>query len=267
MATVEFFKQQAKNLLKDYNTKTFDEDEGIYVYAPRFFHDIDNIIMSFDIDEEESFTLMKAQHVIARLAGFSKWAELIKATEPILEIGRLLLTNREAYQQRQGLFTNMVESLIVNDWKNYEELNLKDADDEIKLEVFRKVFLEQDLFRSNKTPIVTIDFTNDPNAQDMLSKIMKDKNLTSEKAILTSINQKNCIAILSTGWAGIALSLWGHDDPYAEREKIDNPKIGIKLSKDKARLLEIVMEKEKIALSIAVQYFMIFTLESLGYHI
>lgn len=30
--------------------------------------------------------------------------------------------------------------------------------------------------------IVTIDFTNDPNAQDMLSKIMKDKNLTSEKA-------------------------------------------------------------------------------------
>ena len=31
MATVEFFKQQAKNLLKDYNTKTFDEDEGIYV--------------------------------------------------------------------------------------------------------------------------------------------------------------------------------------------------------------------------------------------
>ena len=102
MATVDFFKQQAKNLVKDYNTKTFDEDEGVYVYAPRFFHDIDNIIMSFDIEEEAPFPLMKAQHIIARLSGFSKWTELIKATEPILEIGRLLLTNRESYQQRQA---------------------------------------------------------------------------------------------------------------------------------------------------------------------
>ena len=143
MVTVEFFKQQAKNLLKDYNTKIFNEDEGVYVYAPRFFHDIDDIIMSFDIDEEDSFTLMNAQHIIARLAGFYKWTELTKASEPILEIGRLPLTNREAYQHRQGLFTNIVGSLIVDDWKNYEELNLKDVDDETKLEVFKKVFLEQ----------------------------------------------------------------------------------------------------------------------------
>ncbi len=267
MATVEFFKQQSKNLLKDYNTKVFNENEGIYVYTPRFFHDINDIIMSFGIDEEDLFTLMRAQHIISRLAGFSKWTELIKATEPILEIGRLLLTNREAYQERRGLFTNIAGSLIVNDWKSYEKLNLKGMKDEIKLEVFRKVFLEQDSFRSNKTPIVTIDFTNDPNAQDMLSKIMKEKSLTSEKAILTSINKKNCAAILSVSWAGIALSLWGHDDPCAEREKIDNPKIDLRLSEEKVYLLKIIMEKEKVNLQIAVQYFMLIMLESLGYHI
>ena len=52
MITIEFFKQQAKSLLKDYNTKVYNEDEGFYEYSPRFFHDIDDIVMNFDIDEE-----------------------------------------------------------------------------------------------------------------------------------------------------------------------------------------------------------------------
>jgi len=39
------------------------------------------------------------------------------------------------------------------------------------------------------------------------------------------------------------------------------------LSKDKTRLLEIVMEKENVALEDAILYFLIFALESLGYHI
>ena len=70
MITIEFFKQQAKSLLKDYNTKVYNEDEGFYEYSPRFFHDIDEIVMNFGIDEEGSFTLMNAQHVIAKLSGF-----------------------------------------------------------------------------------------------------------------------------------------------------------------------------------------------------
>ncbi len=101
----------------------------------------------------------------------------------------------------------------------------------------------------------------------MLKKIMKAKNLSPEKAVLSAITQKNCVRILSTGWASIAVSLWGHDDPYAEREKLENPVIEIKLSKDKAHLLEVVMEKENVSFGQAILYFMIFTLESLGYHI
>ena len=94
MTNIEFFKQQAKNLLKDYNTRVFNENEEVYEYSPRFFNDIDDIIFNFEIDEEKPFTLMNAQHVIARLAGFYKWTELIKASEPALELGKLLFINR-----------------------------------------------------------------------------------------------------------------------------------------------------------------------------
>ncbi|MBQ6979655.1 MAG: hypothetical protein IJQ07_03325 [Clostridia bacterium] len=267
MNKVEFFKQQAKNLLKDYNTRVFNEDEGFYDYSPRFFHDIDDIIMSFDIDEEEPFTLMKAQHIVARLAGFYKWTELIKASEPLLELGELLLTNREAYQEKLGLFTNIVESPIVADWKSYEEENLKGVDDATKLAVFKEVFLDNGRSNRKQKTHITLDFSKDENAQDMLKKIMAEKNLSPEKAILSSITQKNCVTILATGWAGIALSLWGHADPDEIKEKLDNPIIEIQPNKDKERLIRIVMEHEKVAFDTAVLYFMLFTLASLGYHI
>ena len=267
MANVEFFKQQAKRLLKDYNTKVYNEDADLYEYNPRFYHHIDEIIMAFDIDEEGSFTLMNAQHIIARLSGFYKWDELIKASEPILEIGKLLLTNRDSYQEKQGIFTTMVESLIVEDWKDFESANLIGFDDESKLDIFKEVFLEQSTPKRNKLPVITLDFSEDINAQDMLSKIMKHKNSTPDKAILSTITHKNCVTILTTGWAGMAVSLWGHADPDGEREKLENPKVEIKLSKDKARLVAIVMAAEKVSYTEAILYYMIFTLEALGYHI
>lgn len=266
MATIEFFKQQAKNLLKDYNTKVYNKDEGFYEYRPRFFHDIDEIVMNFEIDEEGSFTLMNAQHVIARLSGFYKWTELIKASSANLELGKLLLENRIAYQERLGIFTNMVESVIVTDWKDYEQAYLSDADDETKLEVFKEVFLS-DAPKKRKAPTLSINYSDDEIAQDMIYTIMKEKNLTPAKAILSSITQKNCVTILSTGWAGMAVSLWGHDNPDREWQTLENPVVELKLSKDKERLVAIVMEKEKISLPEALQYFMIFSLEALGYHI
>lgn len=267
MANVEFFKQQAKRLLKDYNTRVYNEDKGFYEYNPRFYHNIDEIIMAFDIDEEDSFTLMNAQHVIARLSGFYKWDELIKASEPILEIGALLLTNRDSYQEKQGIFTTIVGSLIVEDWKSYERTNLIGFDDESKLAVFKEVFLEQSTPKRNKLPVITLDFSEDIDAQDMLSKIMKHKNTTPDKAVLSTITHKNCVTILTTGLASMAVSLWGHGDPDREREELENPKVEIKLSKEKARLLAIVMEAEKVSYTEAILYYMIFTLEALGYHI
>lgn len=267
MATIEFFKQQSKNFMKDYKTRAFNEAEGFYEYNPRFFQDIDELLYNFGFKDDEAFTLMNAQHIIARLSGFYKWNELIQASEAALEIGKLLLTNREAYQQKQGIFTNMVESLIVADWKEYESQHLQDFDDEAKLEVFKMVILEEGASQKRKAPVITIDFSKETDAQDMLSKIMKKKNLTPEKALLSTITQKNCVTILATGWAGMAFSLWGHADPDGEREKLEDPIVKIKLSKDKERLISIVMEKENVSFGEALLYFMIFMLESLGYHI
>ncbi len=127
MANVEFFKQQSKKFLKDYKTRVFNEKEGVYEYHPCYFLDIDSIIVDFDINEDKQFTLMNAQHIIALLSGFKKWNELIAASESLLEIGKLLLTNRERFSTEE--------------WKIYENLNLQDINDESKLEVFKQVFL------------------------------------------------------------------------------------------------------------------------------
>lgn len=126
----DFFKQQSKKLLKDYQTRVFNETEELYEYTPRYFPDIDSIILDFDIDEEGQFTLMKAQHIIALLSGFNKWNELINASEPLLELGKLLLTNREGY--------------LLEEWKFYENQNLQNFSDERKLEVFKLVFLNKE---------------------------------------------------------------------------------------------------------------------------
>ncbi len=37
MEHIEYFKLQAKNLLKDYKTRFFDETEGIFDYQPNYF--------------------------------------------------------------------------------------------------------------------------------------------------------------------------------------------------------------------------------------
>ena len=249
---------------------SFHMDEGgeqsIYLTDDGFGMTIDTIKNAW-ATVATPFKKKNAQHVIARLAGFHKWTELIKASEPALELGKLLLKNRQIYQEKQGYFTDLVESMIVADWKEYEQQYLKDLDDEAKLEVFKKVFLDEEPAKNNKGAKITLNFKGATNPQDMLKKIMRAKGLSPEKAILSSITQKNCIRIIETGWAGIALPLWGHADPDGEFEKLDNPVVEIKLSKDKERLVDLIMKKEKVPFQQAILYFMLFMLESLGYHI
>ena len=99
MTTIEYFKLQAKNLFRDWKTKVPIKEKIagkeiiIYEYSPKYF-DIDQIVCDFDLDED-NFTLMQAQHVIAILAGFDSWADLLKSSEAKLEIGKILLDNRD----------------------------------------------------------------------------------------------------------------------------------------------------------------------------
>ena len=87
MNHTEYFKLQAKNLLKDYKTRVFSPKDGIYEYNPKFL-DITRIFLDLDLNDDKpdfKFTLMNAQHVIAKLAGFSNWDDLLKANLSELE--------------------------------------------------------------------------------------------------------------------------------------------------------------------------------------
>lgn len=95
MKNIEYFKLQAKNLHKDYATQFFDEDEGVYDYNPKYF-DVNQIVWDFDINETEKFTLMNAQHIIANMVGFDKWADLIKAPDHKLSEVRAYLENHKS---------------------------------------------------------------------------------------------------------------------------------------------------------------------------
>jgi hypothetical protein len=133
MTHTDFFKLQAKNLFKDYQTKKKSPEAAIgdYEYDPKYF-DIEGIILYFDIDEED-FSLMKAQHIIANMVGFSKWAELVKAAVPELELAKLIFDNQDR--------------VSLEDWKMYiigtERDNNTTFDPETRLEIFKLVFLDE----------------------------------------------------------------------------------------------------------------------------
>ena len=136
MTPIAYFKLQAKNLFKDYKTKepVFDKtiNDYLYEYSPTNF-DVDRIILEHDLDEE-NFTLMKAQHVMAYMAGFRKWADLLKASGTELELAKLLFDNQD--------------KIHIEDWEMYvagiESDNNTILSPDDKLEIFKKVFLEVD---------------------------------------------------------------------------------------------------------------------------
>jgi hypothetical protein len=141
MKTVEYFKLQAKNLHKDFKTQNsyFDPTYGhdVYEYAPKFF-DVDSLALDFDIDED-NFTLMNAQHYIARLAGFRKWTDMLKASPSAIELSKLLFDN--------------MHKVSVIEWDIYISSEERDKgfqfDDEFKLDIFKAVFDEVDSHQSD----------------------------------------------------------------------------------------------------------------------
>lgn len=140
MNTIDYFKLQAKNLHRDFKTKTpvFDNviNDFLYQYSPKYF-DIDQIVLDYNLNEEK-FSLMNAQHVIADLAGFDKWTTLINSSEDELELAKLLFDNQ-----------NIIDLYSWNDYIKYSEsLSQTEFDVETKLEIFKQVVLEDNIFDS-----------------------------------------------------------------------------------------------------------------------
>lgn len=135
MKEIEYFKLQAKNLFRDYKTKTpsIDDVSGytFYKYTPQYF-DIDQLFVDFDWDEER-FTLMNAQHLIANMVGFNKWSDLLRATPVELKLAKLLFDNQD--------------KISLEEWKMYiahvEYDNHTSFPPETKLEIFKRVFIDE----------------------------------------------------------------------------------------------------------------------------
>ena len=126
----DYFKSQAKKFYKDFQTQYIPENEEFYEYQPKFWPDIGEIINSFDINED-NFSLMKAQHIIANLANFDSWSDLIHSNEYLLEIGYYLIEHRG--------------DILSDDWQWYLQNNeLDDIDDAGKLDIFKHVFLSNE---------------------------------------------------------------------------------------------------------------------------
>lgn len=136
MDKIAYFRLQAKNLMRDFRTQTLDE-EGLTRYSPRFFKDIEWLLLDYNIDEDD-FCLMKAQHLVAKLAGFRNWSELLHASDDALELGKLLLDKRG-----ERLLASFTSSLV-DDWKMYLHDNrLENLSDKDKLVIFKAVFLNE----------------------------------------------------------------------------------------------------------------------------
>lgn len=111
MTPIAYFKQQAKNLHKDYKTQ-----------APY----IEALLLHYRF-EKSDFCLMKAQHIIALMSGFSKWTDLLKASAVELELAKLLFDNQD--------------KIPVEHWRKYisaiEKGNGINLDAETRLEIFK----------------------------------------------------------------------------------------------------------------------------------
>lgn len=112
-----------------------------------------------------------------------------------------------------------------------------------------------------------LDFSNHLEAQDMIRIIEHDKSLSTKEAVYFSVNEKIYHAIIEAGWASIALSMWGHDDPERKWETMETPFLEIEFSENMHDLINKIIEREHVDIETAISYFLLFTMDSMGYHI
>ena len=115
--------------------------------------------------------------------------------------------------------------------------------------------------------LLKLDFTNHTEAQDMVKLIAQEKKLSVTEAVQFAITSDIYRRALETGWGVHALPVWGHSDHGRKWQKLDNPKMEVELNSEEFRLLEDLAQKEDVDVETAVAYFLLFSMEALGYHI
>ena len=95
MPHLEFFKKEAKNLFKDWQTQsiTTGSDGKISYHYDSKFYDVDSLFQFFEWDDKDrqEQILARAQHLLAKIAGYKNWNELINSSETEQELAELML--------------------------------------------------------------------------------------------------------------------------------------------------------------------------------
>lgn len=177
MNTISYFKLQAKNLYHDIKLDFMQDDEN-YICAPRFF-DVNAIIGAFDIDVE-NFSLMKAQHIIAKMVGMDSWKELISANDALLSEKKAQLDNHRFKMKRRPV-TNI-------DLSQYERIDEGTSGDYL-LKCPRLPELEEIIKREPDS--MCLSCLSDLEA-DQVEKIFGD----TEHIYVNVIPQWRCIRVL-----------------------------------------------------------------------
>lgn len=91
--TVDYFKQQAKFFLKDYNLMKENgfEQSKIDFPEPHEHFDIINVLIKANKSQGNDLTLMNVHHILAKICGFKNWDEFLHSSKAKQEIGALKL--------------------------------------------------------------------------------------------------------------------------------------------------------------------------------
>jgi hypothetical protein len=131
MTPINYFKLQSKNLFRDFKTQqsVYDAEvqRDVYEYEPKYF-DIIGILLYHEFDEDK-FTLMNAQHLIAKFAGFDKWTTLQKSSPVQLELAKLLFDSMHKIHAEEWYWYLAIQ----------ERENKITFDDETRLEIFTEI--------------------------------------------------------------------------------------------------------------------------------
>ena len=115
-----------------------------------------------------------------------------------------------------------------------------------------------------------VDLTDSIQAQDMVNIIMEDNDYLRSyaEAIKFAVNDDaDRILLNRIMWLGIALKSWGHDDPYKEFEKLDNPVIDVDFTEKEEEMIRQTAIRYAVDLNKAVMFYLTITMHLIGYHI
>ena len=163
MSIIDYFKLQAKNLMRDWETHQEDGELG-YVYSPRYF-DIGGLLDYFEEDETK-FCLQRAQHLIAKLVGFRKWDNLIHARDEKQRFAKTVFS---------GLIASNDLITAYDEWQDYCYSNGID-----ELDIKNQIYLAQRFFRLP----VDEEFKKENPVQEHLDQWYKSLKPYIERAVL-----------------------------------------------------------------------------------